>query len=419
MCCLHERLALTRCVHAPTIQTMYILTRYVVWDVLKYFLAALLVLTLIFTFGMGFKRGIIDEGFPPLVMLQSIPFILPEMLGITIPVAMLLAVSSVFGRMTGFNEMVALKSLGISPMALVWPVLALAAFTSLGTILMYEVSARWCRPGFLRLASNSIEEIAYSRLQKKSSYDHELFSVTVKGVEIREGHRILVKPTITLKAQPGKPKITLTAAEAEFHMNHEAKTFDIVCRNGEIDVEGRVRMSFPDEQPYSLPMHPPAWDPRHRDWVASGSIPGLIAGLQAEIKGLRKTQQSLDEIRKANESLGITMPSAEADNIAREITDRQHKVYRLRTETYRRWSNGFTCLCFALVGMPVAMLWRHADWLTNFFVCFLPILSIYYPLLMLGEELSTSGAMPPITFWMGNVVLTIPAVILLRWIIQH
>ena len=37
------------------------------------------------------------------------------------------------------------------------------------------------------------------------------------------------------------------------------------------------------------------------------------------------------------------------------------------------------------------MLWRHADVLTNFFVCFLPILALYYPLLMLSDNLATSG----------------------------
>ena len=102
-----------------------------------------------------------------------------------------------------------------------------------------------------------------------------------------------------------------------------------------------------------------------------------------------------------------------------KIADDNELILRLRTEPYRRWSNGFTCLCFALIGTPVAMLWRHADVLTNFFVCFLPILAVYYPLLMFGDKLSTSGALPPISFWMGNVVLAIPAVLLLRWIIRH
>jgi len=56
-------------------------------------------------------------------------------------------------------------------------------------------------------------------------------------------------------------------------------------------------MSFSDEQTYSKPIPPPAWDRRHRDWVATGDVPGLIAEIQAEINGLEKR-------RKANKSLG-------------------------------------------------------------------------------------------------------------------
>ena len=80
-------------------------------------------------------------------MLYAMPFMLPEMLGITIPVSMLFSVCSVFGRMTGANEIVAMKSLGISPMAVVWPAIILAAFLSLGTVRMYEIAATQCKPG--------------------------------------------------------------------------------------------------------------------------------------------------------------------------------------------------------------------------------------------------------------------------------
>jgi len=40
-------------------------------------------------------------------------------------------------------------------------------------------------------------------------------------------------------------------------------------------------------------------------------------------------------------------------------------------------------------------------------------------LLMLGDDLSTSGRLPPIAFWTGNVILAAPAVLLLRRIIRH
>jgi lipopolysaccharide export system permease protein len=399
---------------------MYILTRYVVWEVLKYFLAALLALTLIVTFGMGFQRGVIVEGLPPLLMLESMPILLPEILGITIPVAMLFAVCFVFGRMTGSNEVVALKSLGINPMAVVWPVLALAAFTSLGTIWMYEFAATRCRPRFRQLVCDSIVEIAYSRLQKNSSCDCDLFSITVKQVDNRDGRRILVQPTITLKSQPGGHKVTITAVEAEFRANWKTGSLDITCRNGQIDIDdGRMRLWPKDNEPYSVKMPKPTWDRHHRDWAATGDIPGLIAEIQAEIDPLQKELQSLKKLLAANKALGKAVSPDNADRIAAEIADKQRLIFRLLTEPYRRWSNGFTCLCFALIGMPVAMLWRNADGLTAFAFCFLPILAVYYPLLMIGEDLSTSGTLPPISFWMGNVILAIPAIFLLRWIVRH
>ena len=129
---------------------MYIVTRYVVWEVLKYFLAAVVALTLIVTPVMVIKEGL-GRGYPAMVMLRIMPFTLPEMLGITIPASMLFSVCSVFGRMTGANEVVALKSLGISPMAIVWPAIVLASFMSLGTVWMYEIAATWCKPKALQI----------------------------------------------------------------------------------------------------------------------------------------------------------------------------------------------------------------------------------------------------------------------------
>ena len=72
-----------------------------------------------------------------------------------------------------------------------------------------------------------------------------------------------------------------------------------------------------------------------------------------------------------------------------------------------------------MIGTPVAMLRRHADVLTNFFFCFLPILVVYYPLLMFGEDLSTSGRLPPVCLLDGQHAPVFPAVLLLRRIIRH
>jgi lipopolysaccharide export system permease protein len=400
---------------------MYILTRYVVWEVLKVFVAALVGLTLLVTLGMGFKEGL-HWGLPMSVMLMTMPYMLPEMLGITLPVAMLYAVSNVFGRMTGTNEVVALKSLGVDPMVLVWPVLVLASFLSLGTVWMYEIAATWCRPSRQRIVAESLVEIAYGVLQKNKSLDDDRLPISITRKQIVG--RKLIGPIIVLKGQSGRPRTTIiTAEEAELttdRTNPEAPVVVITCRNFKVEVEGMMVWSDPKTKQYVLPIPMPPPDRHHRDWVAMRDIPGAIADLEAEIENLQKDLRLVrDYYPKANKLLGILDSKANVEGISEQIEEKQLRIYCLRTEPFRRWSNGFTCLCFALIGMPVAMVWRHADGLTNFFVCFLPILALYYPLLMLGEHLSTTGVLPPISFWMGNVVLAIPAIILLRWINRH
>ena len=85
-------------------------------------------------------------------------------------------------------------------------------------------------------------------------------------------------------------------------------------------------------------------------------------------------------------------------------TETQRK-FRLETEPWRRWANGFSCLCFVIVGAPLAIRMRKSDFWTIFAVCFIPILLAYYPLLMFGVGQAKSGTLPPFVVWLGNLVM--------------
>ena len=224
--------------------------------------------------------------------------------------------------------------------------------------------------------------------------------------------RTLIQPAITIFDRPGQPKVTLTAEKAELKTDMKTRQLMISCYNSEIGIEGEkgaleASILHPDVMEQSVPIVIPGRDPYNRDWVAMGEIPDRVAELETRVRQLK-------ELRDAKKALGDSVSSEDT-----EIALWQSKIPRLRAEPYRRWSNGFTCLCFAMLGTPVAMLWRHADVLKNFFVCFLPILTIYYPLLMFSDDLSTSGKLWPISFWMGNVLLFCVAILLLRKVIRH
>ena len=346
-----------------------------------------------------------------MVMLGIMPFMLPEMLVITIPVSLLLAVSIVYGRMTGTNEVVALKSLGINPMVIIWPAIIFSFLLSLGTILLQEIAATWCRPSYARVAAESVEEIAYGMLQSNHSIGPPYtpqFSITVKSVDGRK----LVQPIITILGDDKHPNITLRAGDAELRTSRSRQELEIICRNVDVDIDGKFQFNDPTEWRYSVPITNPGRNPgvleHHRDWLAMYEIPEHLAKLKIEAAPLEQRRAEL-------ETGGKTLQPADGDRLA----DLRRLIYRLQTEPYRRFSNGFTCLCFVLIGVPVAMLWRHADVLTNFFVCFVPILAVYYPLLMLSEDLSTSGKLWPVSFWMGNTACIISGIMLLRRIVQH
>jgi lipopolysaccharide export system permease protein len=395
---------------------MYIFTRYVVTEILKIFFLTLTGITLLVTVAMGVKEGT-NRGCPPGVILHLMPYMLPEMLVITIPVSLLLAVSIVYGRMTGSNEIVAMKSAGISPMDVIWPAIVLALLFSIGVLYLQEISATWGKPNFARKVTESIEEIAYGMLQKDKSCNLPEFSIAVKDVQMDD--KMLIYPTIIINSRGADQQITIRAVKAKLETDLNSKTVNFKCWDYTIDYQGQggLGISDPGMRDQAVPIIDPGRDEFHRDWVAMHEIPDKLAQLRKLVKDTEQQREALIK----NQSL----PFTEEDRLKRlaradiEYKDEWWKIYRLQTEPYRRLSNGFTCLCFVLIGAPVAMLWRHADVLTNFFVCFLPILAIYYPLLMIGEDLTTSRGYVPILFWMGNITLIVPGVFLLKWVIKH
>jgi len=57
---------------------------------------------------------------------------------------------------------------------------------------------------------------------------------------------------------------------------------------------------------------------------------------------------------------------------------------------------------------------RNADMTTSFIACFLPILVVYYPFLLYGIDRAKVGAVPPYTVWLGNAILLLGGVYLMR-----
>ncbi|MCA9268118.1 MAG: LptF/LptG family permease, partial [Planctomycetales bacterium] len=171
---------------------MHLLTRYILWELMKVFLSALTALTGLVVL-VGVAQEAIRQGLGPAPVLRMMPYVLPDALRFSVPATMLLSVCVVYGRMSALNEVVAVKSLGISPMKLIAPALAAAFCISLVAVWLNDIAVWWGRQGVRRVVVQSVEEIAYGMLRTQKSFSDNRFSINVKEVDGRR----LVRPTIT------------------------------------------------------------------------------------------------------------------------------------------------------------------------------------------------------------------------------
>lgn len=397
---------------------MGILTRHVVFELLKVFCLVLTAMTAMLMI-FGIAKEAVDQGLGLNQVASILPFFLPEALKITVPGTILFAACSVYGRMAASNEVVALKSLGISPKVVMMPGLVLGFLLSLATVWINDIAVSWGLNGIQRVVIEAAEEIAYGMLKREGSYSTRTLSIVVQGVE---GRRLL-HPIVTFQANAGNPAITIMAEWAELNskLDGEDKSLRIVLHNGQVSADGQLSYLFPGTEISEIPLENfsrereksghPAQLPLHR-------IPDRIAQQETLIELFEQEHASKAAIQLlTGDFAGLASPSWDVSHEYRSYL--RGELARLKTEPHRRWSNGFSCLCFVLVGTTLSIRWAQGELLSNFFACFLPVLAVYYPLLLWGVNTAKEGTMPPYVVWSGNVLFAFVGWWLWRRVVRY
>lgn len=394
---------------------MRILTRYVLFELLKVFSVTLTALTLIMLIFFVVEKAL-EQGLAPAQFVQLVPYILPDALRFTLPATILFATSLVYGAMSGSNEVVAVKASGVSPLSILWPAYVVAVLLSLGTVFLNDMAVSWGRAGIQRVVLHSLEDIAYSALQKQRRFDSKRFSISVRTLR----GRTLVQPTLTVRPKNGKGGVTVRAESAEIRCDLDQGLLVFYCRGAKIKNSGAVTASF-DEFSYAFPLED-----------ASGSNPNDRHPSRMSLADIREDiPRQRDEIRNLRAEMAadaaFTIVAGDFQELAPRhwrveqsvLKNAENRLARLHTEPHRRWSTAFSCLCFVMVGAPLAIRLRNADLLTSFFACFLPILIVYYPLLAAAVSQAKDGLLPPIFVWTGNLVAAAAGIYFLRRVIRY
>jgi lipopolysaccharide export system permease protein len=392
------------------------ITRYVVLEFLKVFVVTLAAMSLMLVFGVVGLQAY-KEGLSMTNVLRMLPFALPIALLYAIPGTTLFAACSVYGRMASMNEVVAIKSLGISPLTLIWPVCVVACLLSITVVWLNDVAVSWGRRGAERVIFESLEQIAYGMLRTQRSYACKYFSIHVEGVDGEN----LIHPMMTWHGSADQPDMVISAERAVLKCDPTKSQLRIYLSNGEVSFGENRQMFFPDTQVIDLPlwtaMRGGGQNTRPQD-TALRHIPAAIKDQLAKIEQLERSMAA---------EAAYQMMTGDLRGLAEEqwqqrhsqLRDSRSRLFRLHTEPWRRWANGFSCLAFVLVGAPLSVRMRNSDVWTSFALCFVPVLIVYYPLLVYGVKFSKTGELPPCSVWLGNLVFAAVGVWLIRKVLRR
>ncbi len=396
---------------------MRCLTRYILVEFLKVFSVALAAMTLLTVLGLV-GQELLRRGLSPINLVRLIPFALPTAMLYAIPATTLFAACSVYGRMSAENEFVAVKSLGITPMAAIRPSLVAAFLLSLVVVGLTDLAVTWGRRGFNQVILESVEQIAYGMLRTQRSYSCPSFSINVKRVEGRR----LIQPTLTFRGAEDEAPLEFTAEEATLTSNLEKNSLTITLSDWEMDGASQgVLMEWPGTKVFNVPL------PEAANKPGSSGRPADIAmrRISGEVKSQRLKIAQLERSYAAQAAYQLMTGGFQdltADDWQRRrglLNHARERLHRLYTEPWRRWANGFSCFAFVLVGAPLAIRMRNSDVWTSFAACFLPILAVYYPLLAYGVDQAKSGALPAYCVWAGNLFLGVAGALLIRRALRY
>ena len=376
-----------------------VITRYVFIELAKIFVIssfAFVALMLI----VGIAEEAKDRGLGPEILIQLVPYILPKALMFAMPATCLFSVCVVFGRMASDNEIIAIKSMGLNQSVIVLPVLAITFLLSLGAVWINDVSFAWSYWGIERVVLESSDKILYGVLKDQGSFKTNKFSIEVAGVD---GRRLL-NPVISTYSDNKNFRAVAEEATLETDIDSHSLNFEMI--RGAAVVDGKQKTTFQFDH-FSHPI--PIKSPEEIEKATGNPSHLYLRQISSEIT--TQTGQ-LTKMKQANAMLACSqLVSGDMLGLSnggwhQRLTEQEDSTYRLsrlHVVPHRRWANGFSCLAFAMIGIPIALRMRTSNYATTFGVCFLPILAIYYPLFMFGLNGAKVGELPPYGAWLGNL----------------
>lgn len=389
------------------------------------FVLGLFVFTFVFLITQLFRvlEVLLNSGVPALLALELILSLLPGIISITMPMALLVAILLAYGRLSADREILAIRMSGVNLMHICVPAIGLGVVLS---VLMIAANHRLVP--FLNLKSsdlamqieyNIISGIGPNRFYDLDSgrkaggissiffYDHrDPETGHMGGVNIktrmepeesdeyktrRKQLRDRLEALDRKDPKYGEKLQALREGIRKLEASQTANEFLITAARGVIDANMEDRLITVELTSGSIHMINPAEE--------SGL--GLVR-FDAFTKSIRPRFSTTDDGYYAKSPREMSMPDL------RRTMGLERRLERLAlVEYYQRISIPLACLAFALIAMPLGVYARPTGKAVAFGISFLLIL-LYYGLTNYGVSLGRTGSsIAPFAILFPNILLSL------------
>jgi len=371
---------------------MTILYRYFVREHIVPFILALLVLTFVLIMNRIFElvNNIVGKGLSPYIVLKVFVLSLPFIIALTVPMAVLVSVITVFGRLSQDFEIIALKTGGVNLYRLIVPVLLTVILLSMGMV--------YFNNHILPESNHTVKNLLIDINEKKPSLrlKEGIFTKPFKGYDIyirKIDHKESILYDILIY-ETKKGRITKVVVANKGRMETHKDKVVLTLLDGEmheIDLKNpnHYRKLTFEKHTITFPLNDEFVE-KEREFRSDRELSARAMG--ARIVDIE------EEIGKLKES------KSPQKDVERRIKIKRKEISRYAVEIQKKYSIPFASVVFLFLGVPLGIKTRKGGVAVATGVSIL-FFVVYYVFLVGGEELADRGLMSPfLGMWFANIV---------------
>lgn len=342
----------------------------------------------------------IDKGVSFGTVLWILVLLIPSTLAFAVPMSVLMGILAGLSRLSSDLEVTAFKTLGVSYLRFLRPILIFAAGGWLVTSVLMLWLSPWANHRWIQTFTKSVLAKVNINLVPRQ------FNESIPGLVIfiqdvapdGEWRDVFVAMT----ADPDEPRVVLARA-GRLNLYPELKRATVELRDG-------TAFAYPRANPANYRLT--AFQTNVEEVDVSGLFSGITSQKGVREKAIGELWREADTERGERDALrdrlrdaGLSAQDRLALQSRFEVSERNLRGYGV--ELHKKFALPFVCFLFVLVGLPLGASTRKGGRTSGFTISIFIIL-VYYVLITAGEKLAMEGRISPfVGMWGPDLLLLV------------